>query len=87
MTSFATVAYTLCALICAASAALLLRSWSRTRSRLVMWVAVAFSFLTVSNGLLLIDLFSDYDLSLLRSALIAVGLALLIYGVTWEEQR
>ncbi|MBV9493329.1 MAG: hypothetical protein JOZ54_03730 [Acidobacteria bacterium] len=53
----------------------------------MMWVAVAFSFLTVSNGLLLIDLFSDYDLSLLRSALIAVGLALLIYGVTWEEQR
>jgi hypothetical protein len=68
-------------------ATLLLRSWSRNRSRLVLWIGVAFSFLTVSNCLLVADLFSPADLSMIRAVLIALGLALLVYGLAWEEQR
>ena len=82
----AVVAYILCALVSGLCAALLLRSWLRGRSRLVMWVAVAFCFLTVSNVLLVADLYTAADLGIPRAALIAIGLALLIYGVTWEEQ-
>lgn len=85
--SGAAIAYSLCALVCTACALLLFRSWNRTRSRAVMWLAVAFSFLTVSNILLVTDLYTDADLATLRAALIAVGLGLLIYGVAVEERR
>jgi uncharacterized protein DUF5985 len=87
LTHTAAIAYVLCALVSGICATLLMRSWARTRSRLVMWVGVAFTFLAVSNALLVIDLFSSVDLSILRAALIAIGLALLIYGVALEERR
>jgi hypothetical protein len=80
------LAYFLCALISAATSVLLLRSWRRTRSPLVKWVATAFLFITASNVLLVCDVFTAMDLSIPRALLIAVGLAFLIYGVVWEEQ-
>jgi hypothetical protein len=82
----ASIAYFLCALVSTACAALLLRSWRRTRARLVLWCGVAFTFLAVSNVLLVWDLFTAFDLSMPRAALIAIGLACLIYGLAWEER-
>jgi hypothetical protein len=83
----AIVAYVLCFLVSLACAVLLTRSWRRGRSRLVMWTAAAFAVLTVSNALLIIDVFVNADLSLLRAALIALGLGLLVYGIGIEEQQ
>lgn len=86
MITAAAIAYALCALVSAACAALLLRSWTRSRSRVTKWVGIAFVFLTASNVLLTIDLFAPADFSIVRPALIAAGLALLIYGVTGAER-
>lgn len=87
MISTAAIAYALCALICAACAGLLYRSWRRYHSRLVHRVAIAFMFLTASNILLVTDLYVAADLSIPRALLIAVGLGVLTYGLAWEEQQ
>ncbi len=86
MIAASTVAYLLCTLVSAMCAALLFRSWKRNASRLIMWVAVAFAFLTASNVLLMIDALTALDFSLWRPLLIAVGLGLLVYGLTMEDQ-
>jgi hypothetical protein len=84
--NFAVVAYVLCAVVSAACAGLLLRSWQKSRSGLVLWAGVAFVFLTASNVTLVADLFTTVDLATPRALLIAIGLALLIYGLAWEDQ-
>jgi hypothetical protein len=65
---------------------LLLRAFARSRSRLLLWSALAFIALAASNLLLFIDivLLPDVDLLPARqlSALAAVGL--LLYGFIWE---
>jgi hypothetical protein len=85
MITAALVAYVVCAAVSLLSAALLYRGWKRSASRLVFWVCVAFSFLAVSNLLLVVDLVSAADLSRVRPTLIAVGLGLLIFGLVWEQ--
>lgn len=87
MISTALFTYLLCALISAASAFLLLRGWRRSRSRMVLWIGVAFAFLTVSNVLLVFDLVNTIDFARIRPVIIAVGLGLLIYGLVWEQDR
>jgi hypothetical protein len=85
MITAALLAYVVCAAVSLLSTVLLYRGWKRSRSRLVFWVAVAFSFLAISNVLLVVDLVSAADLSRVRPALIAVGLGLLIFGLVWEQ--
>lgn len=79
------VVFVFCTVVSAACAALLIRGWRRSRARFVFWCAVAFSFIAVANAILIADLFSAVNLVLLRSSVIAVGCALLIYGLTVEE--
>lgn len=66
---------------------LLLRAFARSRSRLLLWSALSFVALAVSNLLLFIDIVvlpTEIDLLPARqlSALGAVGL--LLYGFIWE---
>jgi hypothetical protein len=79
--------YALCALASVLSAWLLVRSYVRTRSRLLMWSALCFVGLAVNNILLLVDLVfvPEIDLRLLRSASGIIALALLVIGLVWEE--
>lgn len=85
--STALVAYVFCFAVSAACAFLLLRSWRRSGSRLVMWCGVAFVLLAASNATLVADLVLAADLSILRAALIALGLGLLVYGIALEDRR
>ena len=87
MNTSALVAYVLCFAVSAACAFLLLRSWRRGGSRLVMWCGVAFVLLAASNAALVVDLLVVADLSIPRAALIALGLGLLIYGIALEDPR
>lgn len=87
MSTPALVAYVFCFAVSAACALLLLRSWRRGGSRLVMWCGVAFVLLAASNAALVADLVLAADLSILRAALIALGLGLLIYGIALEDPR
>lgn len=69
-------------------AALLLRAYARTRSRLLLWSGLCFAGLTVSNLLTIADLMliREVDLYTWRTASAAFSMALLVYGLIWESE-
>jgi hypothetical protein len=77
-----TVIYALCALTSAVCAGLLLRGYSGTRTRLLLWTGLALNHL----GLLIDRSTPTVDLSLARALPSLVGLMLLIYGLVWETR-
>ncbi|HKR19088.1 MAG TPA: DUF5985 family protein [Stellaceae bacterium] len=84
--SFPSAIYLLCFLTSLAATLLLIRSFTRNRSRLLLWSALAFVALTANNILLLADFLLPPDIDLrperIVSELLAVGL--LLYGFIWE---
>jgi hypothetical protein len=85
----ATVVYVLCALTSCACAVLLARSWQRTRTRLLMWSALCFTFLALNNILLVVDLavWTSHDLRVVRSATALAGVVVLLYGFVFDLGR
>lgn len=81
------IVFVLCALTSAACAALLIRSYRRTRSRLLLWSALAFSGLALNNLLLVVDKVTpQIDLSLARSLPALVGMLIMVYGLIWDSR-
>ena len=80
--------FLLCALTSAVCAVLLLRAYRRSRSRLLLWSGLCFVGLAANNGLLVVDrlIVPDVDLSLWRQIPALAGIALLLYGLVWDEQ-
>ncbi|CAG1014454.1 hypothetical protein BURC_00696 [Burkholderiaceae bacterium] len=78
--------YSLCAMTAAAAAVLLLRSYLRTRFRLLLWSGLCFAGLTVNNVLLVLDrvVFTAVDLSTWRLAVALASVLLLLYGLIME---
>jgi hypothetical protein len=78
--------YILCALTSLLCAGLLLRAWSRARARLLLWSAVCFVALCFENLLLLADVWTMPDMSLvvLRRGVALAGLLAMLYGLIWE---
>ena len=66
---------------------LLLRRYSVSRKRLLLWSGLCFAVLTVSNSLVFVDLilFPDVDLYRLRLVTAAGAMILLLYGLIWES--
>lgn len=88
MATFNFVLYALVMLSCLACMVLLFRGYSRTGVRLLMWSALCFVGLSVSNVLLFFDLVlfpTEVDLRLYRLGAAVVGLAFLIYGFISEH--
>jgi hypothetical protein len=85
----AAAVYVLSALISLASAVLLLRSFARTRSRLLFWAGLCFVGLSLNNLLLFVDrvLVTDVDLSIWRALPALAGMLLLVYGLVAEETQ
>lgn len=85
----AATVYILSALISLACAALLLRSYIRARTALLLWAAVCFMGLTLNNGLLFVDevVATDVDLSLWQTIPALAGMLALAFGLLWEEGR
>ncbi|MBA3394379.1 MAG: hypothetical protein H0T89_17165 [Deltaproteobacteria bacterium] len=79
--------YLLCALTSVACAALLVRSYVKLRTRLLMLSALCFVGLAVNNILMFVDLVvvPQVDLSLVRSASGLVAVVLLLIGLLWED--
>lgn len=65
---------------------LLLRGFAQSRSPLLLWSALSFVALAMSNLLLFIDivLLPDIDLLLARQLAALAAVALLLYGFIWE---
>ncbi len=81
------IIYLLCAATAVACAFLLLRSYFRSRYRLLLWSGLCFVGLSVSNLLLVLDrsVLPTEDLLTWRLAAALVALAPLLYGLIWEN--
>jgi drug/metabolite transporter (DMT)-like permease len=82
------IVFVLCALTSLACAVLLLRGYSRTRARLLLWTGLCFAGLCINNVLLIVDSQTpNVDLSVWRSLPAVAGLALLVYGLIWDADQ
>lgn len=83
----ATVVYFLCFGTSVGCAWLLVRSYLRTRSALLLWTAICFVLLGLNNLLVVADLVflpDSIDLRPARLAAAIAGLSILLYGFIWE---
>lgn len=80
--------YMFCFIACAICAGLLVRSWIKTRTRLLLWIAISFVLLAVNNFFLFADntLFPDGDLSVFRTISAVSAVSILIFGLIWEAE-
>lgn len=80
--------YILCMVTALLCAGLLLRGYFRTRVRLLFWSGLCFVAFTLENLMLFLDrvVFLEHDLSGFRAPLAMAGVALLLYGVLWEDR-
>lgn len=83
-----TAIYTLCMLTALVCAWLLMQAWRRNRYRLLLWSGLCFAGLTVNNMLLVADkvLLPEYDLSVWRTSVALLAMAVLLYGLIWEAE-
>jgi hypothetical protein len=80
------VVYLLCALTSLICALLMMRSYRSERRRLLLVVGLSFAGLAANNVLLALDLvvFTERDLSVVRSAIGLASTALLLFALIWE---
>ena len=82
------VVYLLCALTSVVCAVLLWRGWRSSAARLLLWTALGFIGLALNNVVLLLDetVFRDGpDLQWLRHSTSLAGVAVLLFGLIWEN--
>ena len=81
------VVYLLCAITSVFAAVLLLRSYRKQRTRLLMWSSFCFVGLAVNNVLLIVDLMlvPNIDFGLVRSGVALAAILLLLFGLIWES--
>ena len=84
----AAVIYTLCALTCLACAYLLLLAYRRGGYRLLLWSGLCFAGLTLNNLLLVLDklVLTWVDLSVWRTLVALIAMAVLLYGLIWDTE-
>jgi hypothetical protein len=81
--------YVLCAVTSIACAVLLVRSYAKTRSSLLLWSSACFVGLALNNALLFVDLIvvPGVDLSMLRALTGLVSVCALLVGLVWSGGR
>ena len=80
--------YIMCGLTSLFCAVLLIRSFRRRRTRLLMWASLSFVGLAGTNAVLVVDLMvvPDLDLLAVRVTMAAVAMLLLLIGLIWESR-
>jgi hypothetical protein len=88
VTTFKVALYALAVLSSSACTVLLFRGYAQRRVRLLMWSAVCFAGLTVSNVALFVDLvvFPNVDLRLARLIPALLGMMFLLYGFICDTE-
>lgn len=78
--------YILGALVTLACSVFLIRGFLRTHTKLLLWSALCFLGLAVSNVLVFVDLvlFPEVDLYLWRLLTATAAMLVLLYGLIWE---
>ena len=82
------IVYALCTMAAGLCAWLLLKAYSKTRYKLLLWAGLCFIGLTLNNALLVVDrmLIPQVDLFTYRLALALTANLLLLYGLIWEAE-
>jgi hypothetical protein len=82
------IVYGLCAVTALTCTWLLIGAYRRGRARLLLWSGLAFAGLTLNNILLVLDkfVFVDIDLSVLRTSVALVAMAVLLFGLIWRDE-
>ena len=80
------VIYSLCAGTAAICAYMLLNGYRSQKYRLLLWSGLCFLGLTLNNLLLVLDkiILPDVDLSAWRTAVAAIAMMILLYGLIWD---
>lgn len=84
---FESTVYILCMITSLVAMWLLLRSYRRNRSRLLLWSAAAFVAFALNNLFLFFDLVvlpTSVDLRPVRAFTALVGVGILLYAFIWE---
>jgi hypothetical protein len=78
--------YLLCAVTSIACAWLLVRSYAKTRTSLLLWSSACFVGLALNNALLFVDLIvvPSVDLSMVRALAGLVAVSALLVGLVWS---
>lgn len=91
----AAAVYFLCALTSIACAVLLLRGFSRSKARLLLWSGLCFACLALNNALLFTDkvllpenevMMGALSFSTARAIAATLGLGLLVFGLIWDSE-
>jgi hypothetical protein len=80
--------YILCAITSATCAWLLLRGYSHSGVRLLLWSGLCFMGFALNNILLIVDvqIGPSADLSVIRTVPALLGVGLLLYGFIWDAK-
>ena len=80
--------YVLCAATSLLCAVLLLRGYSRSGARLLLWSGLCFVALFVNNALLYVDkaVLPGIDLQIWRTLAAVAGMSLMVFGLVWESE-
>lgn len=83
-----TLVYLLCFLTSLTCAALLGRSYARTRTRMLLWSALCFSLLALANLFVVLDIlvFPAMDMRLIRHFLSLAAVTVLLFGFIWDQE-
>jgi len=87
MTIWTSAVYLLCLLTSVICAWLLMRSYVRNRTRMLLWSSACFGLLAVNNLLMVLDIVvfpTSIDLSLPRTCCSLAAVGVLLYGFIWE---
>jgi hypothetical protein len=81
--------YGLCALTAFGCFLLLYRGWRSNRTALLLWSALCFAGLTLSNVVLVVDklVLVDRDLTTFRLVITLAAVLLLVFGLVWGDDR
>ncbi len=84
--SFQSLVFILCLLTSAACAGLLVRSYLKSRARLLLWTAACFVLLSVNNLFLVVDtlVLPTVDLLPFRQFASLSAVTVLVVGFVWE---
>ena len=81
------IVYALCAVTALLCAVLLLRAYLRVRSRVLLWSALCFGGLMLSNAVLVLDklVYTEIDLHPVRLCVTLISLLLLLFGLLYSN--
>ena len=80
--------FALCALTSLGCAVLLLRSYRKTRARLLLWSSVCFVGLAINNFFVCVDfmILPSVDLSAARATVALISILFINFGLIWDSK-